>query len=55
MPNTALTAVADADTAPATPWQGSPTGDHVVIGAGERVVYRVEAGRVGIWRMERVA
>lgn len=30
-------------------------GDHIVIGTDERAVYRVTAGRVGIWRMERVA
>lgn len=30
-------------------------GDDPVIGTDERAVYRVTAGRVGIWRMERVA
>lgn len=40
---------------PGHPMAGLTHGDHVVIGVEERVVYRVTAGRVGIWRMERVA
>lgn len=40
---------------PGHPMAGLAHGDHVVIGVEERVVYRVTAGRVGIWRMERVA
>ena len=40
---------------PGHPMAGLTHGDHVVIGVEERVAYRVTAGRVGIWRMERVA
>ena len=40
---------------PGHPMAGLTHGDHIVIGVGERVAYRVTAGRVGIWRMERVA
>ncbi len=40
---------------PGHPMAGLAHGDHVVIGVEERAAYRVTAGRVGIWRMERVA
>ena len=40
---------------PGHPMAALTHGDHIVIGTSERAVYRVTAGRVGIWRMERVA